>query len=271
MSEERKPLHGLVTDNFIVGYGKEVVLSGVNLSVLPGQVVTLIGPNGSGKSTLLKSLTRQLEGLGGTAYLGGKDMAGMKEHEVACAMAMVMTERVKPELMTCRDMVATGRYPYTGRLGILSEEDWAIVDDAIASVHAEAVADQDFRKISDGQRQRIMLARALCQDTAVLVLDEPTSYLDLKFKLDILGTIRRLAREKNLAIIMSLHELELAKQVADCVVCVDGEKIDRIGSPEEIFAGNYIQKLYQIPEEAFDPATCSVNLAAYDRATRRGV
>lgn len=111
------------------------------------------------------------------------------------------------------------------------------MDEAIALVHAGEVQQQDFRRISDGQRQRLMLARAICQDTQVLILDEPTSYLDMGFKLDILTTIRMLARKKNLAVIMSLHELDLAQKISDTIACVKGDRIDRVGTPEEIFPG----------------------------------
>ena len=167
---ERK--QGLVTDKFKVGYGKKVILSNVNLMAEPGRVLTLIGPNGSGKSTILKSIVKQLKSLGGVVYLNGKATSEMKETEIAKSLSMVMTEHIHPELMSCRDVVATGRYPYTGRLGILDKQDWKLVDEAITMVHAEEVAEQSFTRISDGQRQRVMLARAICQDTAILVLDE---------------------------------------------------------------------------------------------------
>ena len=114
--------------------------------------------------------------------------------------------------------------------------------------------------MSDGQRQRLMLARAICQDTDILLLDEPTSYLDMGFKLDILANIRMLARERNLAIIMSLHELDLAQKVSDTIACVKGDHIDRIGTPEEIFSGDYVQQLYGVTETAFDPVTGEVFL-----------
>lgn len=168
---------------------------------------------------------------------------------------MVMTERLRTELMSGREVVASGRYPYTGRFGILSKEDWAKVDEAIALVHAGEVQDQDFMKISDGQRQRLMLARAICQDTKILILDEPTSYLDMGFKMDILTNIRMLARDKKMAVIMSLHELDLAQKVSDTVACVRGDRIDRIGTPEKIFAGNYVQELYGVADQSFDPVT----------------
>ena len=181
-------------------------------------------------------------------------------------------------------------YPYTGRFGILAKEDWEKVDEAIALVHAQDVQDQDFRKMSDGQRQRLMLARAICQDTDILLLDEPTSYLDMGFKLDILANIRMLARERNLAIIMSLHELDLAQKVSDTIACVKGDHIDRIGIPEEIFSGDYVQQLYGVTETAFDPVTgevflqgaksepkvfviggCGSGIAAYNRLQRENV
>lgn len=252
---------GIRTDQFSVGYGSHVVVQDVTLSVEPGKILTLIGPNGSGKSTILKSITRQLKSIAGIVYLDGGDMSSMKEADIAKHLSMVMTDRIKPELMTCRDVVSTGRYPYTGTLGILSPEDWAVVDESMALVRADEVADQDFSKISDGQKQRVMLARAICQDTRIMILDEPTSYLDMRFKLDILGTIRRMTREKHLAVIMSLHELDLAQKVSDVVACVDGDRIGRVGTPEEVFCGDYIQNLYGIPDACFDPVLGTMQLS----------
>ena len=234
------------------------LIKDVNLQVRPGEILTLIGPNGSGKSTILKTITRQLKQIGGIVYLGKETMRGMGDNEVSRRLSMVMTERVRTELMSGREVVASGRYPYTGRLGILSPEDWEKVDEAIALVHAKEVQEQDFMKISDGQRQRLMLARAIAQDTKILVLDEPTSYLDMGFKLDILANIRLLARERNLAIVMSLHELDLAQKISDTIACVKGDRIDRIGTPEEIFAGDYVQKLYGVAKGNFDPLTGQV-------------
>ncbi len=184
----------LETSNLAAGYG-QTLISDINLKAEPGKITVLIGPNGSGKSTILKTLTSQLKILGGSVSLLGKDMARMKEADVAACISMVMTERIHPESMTCREVAATGRYPHTGRLGILSDEDWRAVDDALKLVHAESFASKDFAKVSDGQRQLIMLARAICQDTAVIILDEPTSYLGMHYKLELLKVIRCLAHE----------------------------------------------------------------------------
>lgn len=245
----------LTMRDLTVGYDRIPLIKNINLSVRPGEILTLIGPNGSGKSTILKTITKQLKTIGGSVFLGKESMQELTDREISRQLSMVMTERIHTELLSGRDVVATGRYPYTGRLGILSDKDWEKVDEAIALVHAGEVQQQDFRKISDGQRQRLMLARAICQDTQILVLDEPTSYLDMGFKLDILANIRMLARKKKLAIIMSLHELDLAQKISDTIACVKEDRIDRIGTPEEIFTGDYVQQLYGVQACNFDPQT----------------
>lgn len=245
----------LTMHDLTVGYDRIPLIKNINLGVRPGEILTLIGPNGSGKSTILKTITKQLKTIGGSVFLGKESMRELTDSEISRHLSMVMTERIHTELLSGRDVVATGRYPYTGRLGILSQQDWKKVDEAIALVHAGEVQQQDFRRISDGQRQRLMLARAICQDTQVLILDEPTSYLDMGFKLDILTTIRMLARKKNLAVIMSLHELDLAQKISDTIACVKGDRIDRVGTPEEIFSGDYVQQLYGVKSRQFDPQT----------------
>lgn len=245
----------LTMRDLTVGYDRIPLIKNINLGVRPGEILTLIGPNGSGKSTILKTITKQLKTIGGSVFLGKESMRELTDSEISRHLSMVMTERIHTELLSGRDVVATGRYPYTGRLGILSQQDWKKVDEAIALVHAGEVQQQDFRRISDGQRQRLMLARAICQDTQVLILDEPTSYLDMGFKLDILTTIRMLARKKNLAVIMSLHELDLAQKISDTIACVKGNRIDRVGTPEEIFSGDYVQQLYGVKSRQFDPQT----------------
>lgn len=250
----------LTMRDLTVGYDRIPLIKNINLGVRPGEILTLIGPNGSGKSTILKTIIKQLKTIGGSVFLGKESMRELTDSEISRHLSMVMTERIHTELLSGRDVVATGRYPYTGRLGILSQQDWKKVDEAIALVHAGEVQQQDFRRISDGQRQRLMLARAICQDTQVLILDEPTSYLDMGFKLDILTTIRMLARKKNLAVIMSLHELDLAQKISDTIACVKGNRIDRVGTPEEIFSGDYVQQLYGVKSRQFDPQTGQVFL-----------
>ena len=234
----------LRTEDLAVGYGGRPLIREIRLELARGQIMTLIGPNGAGKSTILKSVIRQLEPVGGAVYLDGRDMAGLSERETARRMSVLMTSHVRPELMTCEDVVATGRYPYTGRLGILGREDWEKVEECLALVQASDLAERDFSRISDGQRQRVLLARALCQEPEVLVLDEPTSFLDIRHKLELLAILKDMVRLRQLAVLMSLHELDLAQKVSDWVVCVRGDRIDRQGPPEEIFSAEYIMDLY---------------------------
>lgn len=241
----------IYTENMAVGYGRIPLIEQIELHVRRGEIVTLIGPNGAGKSTILKSVIRQLGLLGGSVYLGGKPMGSMPEKQIARQMSVLMTERIRPELMTCEDVVGTGRYPYTGRMGILTAEDRRKVREAIALVHAQEIAARDFSEISDGQRQRILLARAVCQEPQAIVLDEPTSFLDIRHKLELLTILKDLVNEKKVAVLMSLHELDLAQKLSDYIVCVKGNTIERCGTPEEIFNTSYIAQLYGITKGSY--------------------
>lgn len=243
----------LETEKLSVGYDGKPLIRDVCLQVQRGKIVTLIGPNGSGKSTILKTIVGQLSKVSGTVLLEGAPMERCGQKEIAKRMAILMTERIHPELMTCYDVVSTGRYPYTGALGLLGKEDKRIVEESLELVHGRDMADRPFDAISDGQRQRILLARALCQTPEIIVLDEPTSYLDIRYKLELLTILKTMVREKNLAVLMSLHELDLAQRVSDTVVCVSGDRIDRMGPPEEIFSNDYIARLYHMEPGKYAP------------------
>lgn len=237
---------GIRLEDLKVGYGTSIVLNNVTIDILPGEIVCLIGANGAGKSTVLKTIVRQLKKLGGSVIIDGANEESLREEDVAKAVSMVMTERIHPELMTCFEVVTTGRYPYTGRLGFLSDEDKEAVNSAIDLVGARKIIDKDFSKISDGQKQRIMLARAICQDTGIMVLDEPTSFLDLQYKLDILKVIKKMAMEKNVAVLMSIHELEFVPAIADKVIGVAGDEVYVAGSPEEVLTGANLETMYKM-------------------------
>ena len=221
---------------------------------------TLIGPNGAGKTTILKSIIRQLSPIAGMVYLDGRQTAQMTGKELSRCLSVVLTERVRPELMTCRDVVATGRYPYTGRFGVLGEQDHRAVEEAMELVQIRELSDRDFAKISDGQRQRVMLARAVCQEPDILVLDEPTSFLDIKYKLEFLSVLQQLKRSGKLTVIMSLHELDLAERISDRIACIRKDRIDRFGTPEEIFVPGYIPQLYDMTSGSYDERTGNIEL-----------
>ena len=241
-------------------FGGLCAVNDLSLEMQSRTIHALIGPNGSGKSTILKTIVGQLPRIGGAAYLDGEELRARSRNAIARRMAILMTARMDPELMTCRDVVSSGRYPYTGKLGILTAEDRKIVDESLRRTDAEAFADRPFQAVSDGQRQRILLARALCQQPELIVLDEPTSYLDIRYKLELLTILKRMVREEDLAVLMSLHELDLARRVSDTVVCVAGDHIDRVGPPEEIFTRDYIAKLYHMEPGRYDPCFSTLDL-----------
>ena len=234
-----------------IGYGKTPLLSDICLGVQPGQILTLIGPNGAGKSTLLRTLAGQLAPMGGTVLLAGKDLTAYTGTQRAQKLALMAPHSRRMELTTCFDFVSAGRYPYTGRLGILSAEDRQQVHRALELVGAAHLADRDFNRISDGQRQRILLARALCQQPEVILLDEPTSFLDIKGKIELLTILKELAHTGQLAVILSLHELELAEKIADTVVCVSPGGVSGVLTPEQAFQPENIRTLYGLTEQQY--------------------
>lgn len=254
--------YAITLEQLTVGYHGKPLISEIEFSVKPGEIYVLIGPNGAGKSTILKTMTKQLKALDGHIYIQKKNMTHMSENELARNLSMVTTQRLNTELMTARDMVATGRYPYTGRLGILGEEDKKIVNQMMEKFQIIHLADKDFMELSDGQKQRIMLARAFCQKPRILVLDEPTSFLDIRYKVELLSLIRKIAREEQIAVVMSLHELEFARKVADYVLCVKGDHIAKMGTAAQIFQGTLISELYGLDQTCYDEMTGLVELEA---------
>ena len=248
------------TDELAVGYHGVPLIKDICLQLKKGEILTLIGPNGAGKTTILRSIIRQLKPLHGAAWLDGREIARMTGNELARKLSVVLTERIRPEMMTCGDVVATGRYPYTGKFGLLSPEDQRITDESMALVHIQDLKNRDFDKISDGQKQRVMLARALCQQPDLIVLDEPTSFLDIRYKVEFLSIIQKMARTRQLSVLMSLHELDLAGRISDKIACVCENRIDRFGTPEEIFTEGYIPRLYHMTEGFYDERTGDLEL-----------
>lgn len=251
----------LKIDGLAAGYGRKPLIEDISLELEKGQILTLIGPNGSGKSTILKTITRQLKAIDGIVTIDGSDIFRMHSKELARQMSVVLTQRIETELMTCRDVVAMGRYPYTDYFGRLSDEDNRIVESSLKRVHALELADVSFNEISDGQRQRIMLARAICQQPDVMILDEPTSYLDIRHKVILLDILRKMSHEDGITVIMSLHEIDLAGKISDMLMCVDENHKVRLGTAREIFANDTIQELYGIEGGSYDAVTGGVELA----------
>ena len=249
-------------DSLTVGYNGVPLISDITLSLAKGEILILIGPNGSGKTTVLKSITRHLATIAGTVYLDGKNMQLINGKDVAKKLAVVLTERIRPEIMSCFEFVSAGRYPYTGSFGMLTAHDKEVVNNALEKVNALDIADKDISQISDGQRQRILLARAICQEPEVIVLDEPTSFLDIRHKIELLGILSDMAKKSGISVVMSLHEIDLAQRISDKIVCVKGDRIAAYGTPEEIFSDEVIKSLYDIESGSFNALLGNIELAA---------
>ena len=250
----------LSTKDLVVGYDGKPLIKDIRIELSCGQIMTLIGPNGAGKSTILKSISSYLEPIAGSVFIGKRPLEDLSAKDLSFEMSVMLTERLRTELLTCQDIVETGRYPYTGRLGILTDEDKAKVREAMDMVHVWDLRGRDFMQISDGQRQRIMLARAICQEPHIIVLDEPTNYLDIHYQIELLNILRRLVRTREVAVIMSLHELPLARKVSDVVLCVKGDSITAVGTPEEIFTPAIIDELYDLEPGVYDSVSGNIRL-----------
>ena len=251
-----------------VGYRGKALIEGISFGLRRGQILSLIGPNGAGKSTILKTLVGQLEAIKGSVLIDGRALGKWPREELARKLAVVLTERIQPELMTCFDVAAMGRYPFTGRFGALTERDRAIVWETLRRVRAEDIAQRDFAEISDGQRQRVLLARALCQEPEALVLDEPTSFLDIRHKTELLDILLEETRTRQMTVILSLHEIDLAEKISDLVMCVHGGGVLPPAPPREVFTDEGIAALYGLSRGSYLVSRGSVELERPSGAPR---
>jgi iron complex transport system ATP-binding protein len=239
----------LCTHGLVVGYegrrSRREVLRDLNLSVRPGELVCLLGPNGVGKSTLLRTIGKMQPALGGRIELGGIDLDGLSAIELARRLGVVLTERPVVGSLTARRVVELGRYPHSGWFGHMGARDLAAVSWALDAVGARPLADRDLSQLSDGERQRVMIARALVQEPVLLLLDEPAAFLDLPSRVELMGLLRRLARGGGLAIVLSTHDLELALRTADTVWLVMPDGRMRSGVPEDLVLAGDIAAAFE--------------------------
>lgn len=215
------------------GNGAGEIFSNISASAGKGELVALFGKNGIGKSTLLRSIIRLQKPLKGKVFLSGKEISEYPPNELARKVSFVSTEPVKVNNMGVRDMVAFGRFPYTNWMGRMGAKDSLLIERAISMVGLNSLAHKNINNISDGERQRVMIARTLAQDTPVIVLDEPTAFLDLPNKYEIVHLLGRLASENNKTVVFSTHDLNIAIQEADKVWLMLDDKLIE-GAPEDL-------------------------------------
>ncbi len=243
--------------NLSTGYpGKGEVVRGVDISVKEGEIVAILGPNGAGKSTLLKTIASILKPLKGVVYVGreGSLVHSLKPSELAKKLSVTLTERINAGFMTGFEVVALGRYPYSDSFGRLKEGDVKVVMECLKLVNAEELADKPFSEMSDGEKQKIMIARALAQMPEVILLDEPTSFLDAKHRVEIMLLLRRIAR-RGVAILMTTHDVELALRLCDRVVLLAKGEIVGSGTPEDVLKDELLREVYGTEKAVFSQKT----------------
>jgi iron complex transport system ATP-binding protein len=234
-----------------VGHDHRTVVAGINLEAMPGQMIAVLGPNGAGKSTILKSLSALLAPIQGAIYVGGQELMRMKRSTLSKTLAVVLTDRLNAGFLTAFEVAAMGRYPHTGFFGKLTGADKEAVWECLRTVNALDLAERYFNQLSDGEKQKIMLARALAQEPNLIILDEPTTHLDVKHKLDVMAILRKLSREKGITVIFSLHEIDLALKSCDMAILVKDGKIMNVGSPEKLGNHETFAALFDIESAGF--------------------
>ena len=268
MQTRKNATPALQTRGLEVGYRRRRVLGDVCLEVAPGEVLCLVGANGCGKSTLLKTLARQLEPLGGSVLLDGADARGMRARDFARQVSVMLTGQPTSEMLSCLDVAQTGRIPYTDGLGRLAEADKQAVEQAMRATGSWHLRGRDFMQISDGQRQRVLLARAIAQEPATMLLDEPMSYLDVRHQLELLATLRGMARDTGCALVMSLHEMSLVGKVADKVACVRDGAVVAQGTPEDVLDEGVMGEVFGLGDCAYDAVLGCVERAPLSAPAR---
>jgi iron complex transport system ATP-binding protein len=236
----------LLLDLVSLGYGRQTILKNINLEATPGELVGIIGPNGSGKSTLLRSIIRVLKPQTGQIYIDGHTIEQLKHNDLARLVAIVPQNPVLPDLFTAMELVLMGRTPHLGLLRYESNKDLAIVQKAMEATHTEHLAERRIAEISGGEKQRLVIARALAQEPRILLLDEPTAHLDINYQVETLELVLRLCREQDLIVLIALHDLNLAVQYCNRLVMLNGGTIYSQGTPEAVVNAKTIKDVYGV-------------------------
>ena len=242
-------------DNLTIGYGNHIVQRGLNFATLGGEMVCMLGTNGCGKSTLLRTLAGLQPALGGRCLLDdGRDVSTLSEKERAKLFAVVLTERLSAENTTVEDVTAMGRYPYSGWLGALNEDDRRIITEALEQTGMAYKRSWFFNELSDGEKQRVLISKALAQQTPYVFLDEPTAHLDLPNRIKTLLFLRKMAHKTGRCVVISTHELDLALQTADIIwLMTPGEGV-AVGTPKELVTNGDFQHAFSDPHFRFEEA-----------------
>lgn len=256
MAQQSERNIALKAEDLTIGYRSgrtvTVIASGLDPELPRGSIVALLGANGIGKSTLLRTLAGQQPALAGRVLVGGKDLREMSAVEIARQISVVYTERTLSEGLTVRETIGIGRQPYTGFFGRLSRADRELVDESMEAVGIGSLADKYMGNISDGERQKVMIGRALAQQTPIMILDEPTSFLDVASRLEVVGLLSRLAHEYNKSVLLSTHDIADALSIADELWLLRSDSSLLTGSKDNLLADRAMDDIFMGKNIYFD-------------------
>ncbi len=243
-------------EDLSIGYREKkktrVVAEHIQADICAGELTCLLGTNGVGKSTLLRTLSAFQPKLGGTISVQGKDIDAYSDRQLARLVGLVLTEKCDIRNMSVTDLIGMGRSPYTGFWGVLNDDDREVIDRAIAMIGIEKLAHRMVHTLSDGERQKVMIAKALAQETPIILLDEPTAFLDFPSKVEMMQLLHRLSHEMNKTIFLSTHDLELALQIADKLWLMSPSEGFRIGIPEDLALDGTLERFFYCKGIGFD-------------------
>ena len=256
-------MESVLLQHLSIGYThkgqQHVVVADINAAIQRGQLTCLLGRNGVGKSTLLRTLAAFQPPLAGKIVLKGRTISTYSDKEMSKLIGIVLTEKPQVQNMTVAEMVAMGRSPYTGFWGTLEEEDEQIVRDAIRLTGIESLQDRLIQTLSDGERQKVMIAKALAQQTPIIYLDEPTAFLDFPSKVETMQLLHRLAVEEQKTIFLSTHDVELALQLADCIWLMEPEGL-QVGTPQQLADSGVMGRFIEREGIRFDKDTLTIHI-----------
>ncbi len=236
-----------------VGDNATPIIEDVSFTADKGIITALIGPNGAGKSTVLKTAAGLIKPVSGEVLIRDKSIDSYSASELYSILSVMMTERVKVGFMTAFDVVRVGRYRYTGIFGRLTEDDKSVIKESMEMIGVWDLRDKEYNTLSDGQKQRVLLARAIVSEPRILIMDEPASFLDMGRKIEFFDALTEYVKEKNIAVLISMHEVELIRKVADKVICIgQNGKVDAIGQAKELINSEYMEKLFGMKKGKYE-------------------
>ena len=257
--------HAIKTAHLAVGYDTVIIDPDFDIGFQKGKVTSIIGANGCGKSTVLKAIGRIIPSAGGTVIINDTDIARMKNKDIAMQMAILPQSPTAPGTLTCSELVSYGRFPYQKGFGRMSKEDKEIVDWALEVTNMGDFKNREIAYLSGGQRQRVWIAMALAQQTGIILLDEPTTYLDLCHQLEVLELLKELNEKQHTTIVMVLHDLNLASRYSDFLLAMQSGKVYAYGSPAQVFTPEMLKACFQIDGEIVqDPRSGKPLCLSYD-------